>query len=61
MLYEVKMEEGMFTSEIFTESELIEFVVYRFDGDENMDTETAMNILLENGYYAVYKLGVEEY
>lgn len=61
MLYEVKREDFMFTSEIFTEDKLIDFVLYEFGGDENMDIETATNVLLENGYYGVYKLGVEEY
>ena len=60
MLYEVKMEEGMFTSEIFTESELIDFVLHEYSYDDDTDIETAINILLENGFDAVYKLGDEE-
>lgn len=60
MLYEVKMEEGMFTSEIFTESELIDFVLHEYSYDDDVDIETAINILLENGFDAVYKLGDEE-
>lgn len=62
MLYEVK-KEGFetFTSEIFSEVGLIEFVLNQYGGSEDMDAETATNILLENEYYAVYKLGVEEY
>lgn len=61
MMYEVKMEEGMFTSGIFTESELIDFVLHEYSYDDDIDIETAINILLENGYYGVYELGVEQY
>ena len=62
MLYEVK-KEGFetFTSEIFSEVGLIEFVLEEYGGDEDMDAETATNVLLENGYYGVYELGIEEY
>lgn len=62
MLYEVK-KEGFetFTSEIFSEVGLIEFVLNQYGGDEDMDVETATNILLENGYYGVYELGIEQY
>lgn len=62
MLYEVK-KEGFrtFTSEIFSEVGLIEFVLDQYGGSEDMDVETATNVLLENGYYGVYELGIEEY
>lgn len=55
-MYEVKREDFMFTSELFTEHGLIEFVLSEFGGDEDMDIETAINILLENGYGRVYKI-----
>ncbi len=54
MMYEVKKDGEMFTSEVMSSTELIEFA-------ENetyitiRDEEDAINRLLEFGFYAVYE------
>ena len=55
MIYEVKKNGEMFTSEIMGLQDLLDFASNIVDREID-DDEDARNIILEDGYYAVYKL-----
>lgn len=56
-MYEVKKEFNRFTSEIFSEDELIDFAKSLSDQPEKIiDTYYAREFLLENGFYAVWEI-----
>lgn len=56
-MYEVKKKPDCFTSEVFTDDELIDFAQTLSDRPENIiNTYYAREFLLEQGYYAVRKI-----
>lgn len=56
-MYEVKKEPDCFTSEVFTDDEVIDFVKTLSDRPESIiDTYYAREFLIENGFYAVWEI-----
>lgn len=54
-MYEIKKSTEPFTSEVLSEDDLMDFAK-EMSEDEVKDAEDAINIILNDGYYAVYNL-----
>ncbi len=59
-MYEVKRDGEMFTSEVMSLQDLLDFASNIVDREID-DEEDARNIILKDGYYAVYKFDEEDF